>query len=119
MALPFRLDATLYRGATFDLSFDWVGVDLTDCTAAMQIRDQSGAELLALATGGDGITITVTTTDAIPTSHVAVVATPTQTALVGGAVTDLGEYDLLVTYPSTRVDPVLRGAVTLVTAVTR
>lgn len=66
MTTPAKLKFTIYQGATFRKRLWWTGpkpsqtpIDLTGCTARMQVRDraESPVVLLSLSTENGGITI--------------------------------------------------------------
>lgn len=63
MPAPFKLKPVIYQGATFDDVLTWksagVPVDLTGCTARMQVREQidSPSVLLSLTTENGGIVL--------------------------------------------------------------
>jgi hypothetical protein len=59
---PGRYNITAYQGATYDLSLTWsiggTAVDLTNYTAAMQVRDSYDSDTAVLfLTNGSGITL--------------------------------------------------------------
>ena len=85
MNTPERVDLALYRGATFDTTVTWLDsdgdpVDLTGYTATFRAgRTRYGSttvQVLALATGGDGITLGGVA------GTIAVTATAAQTRLI-------------------------------------
>ena len=66
MSKPAKLKLTIYQGATFRKRLTWTGpaptrtpIDLTGCTARMQVRPEieSAAVLLSLTTENGGITL--------------------------------------------------------------
>jgi hypothetical protein len=58
---PGRYNITAYQGATYDLSLSWsiggTAVNLTNYTAAMQVRDSYDSDPVLSLTNGSGITL--------------------------------------------------------------
>ncbi len=61
MITPGRYNITAYQGATYDLSLSWsiggTAVNLTNYTAAMQVRDSYDSDPVLSLTNGSGITL--------------------------------------------------------------
>lgn len=64
MTTPAKIKLTIYQGATFRKRLTWKAlsgtpIDLTGCTARMQVRSEveSDAVLLSLTTENSGITL--------------------------------------------------------------
>lgn len=108
-----HVDLEIYQGATFVLKLQWLDeddnpVDLTGASVSMQIRESVDASTklytvsqfsITEAEGKVEITIPDTDTEQFDWEY--------------------GVYDLLVTRPSGRVDPITRGAVGVKKAITR
>lgn len=107
-------DLTLIRGTTFDFELDWqsendqgamVPVDITGCSATLQIRSQASNDLLVECTSVAGdITITDATLGQLQV-HIA----PEKTS--GQNVDDWGDarWELRITFPSGDVYSLVRG----------
>lgn len=118
MAAPFEVNLTIYQGATFRQSVTWKSgtpaapVDLTGCTARMQIREKvDSATVLATFTTEDG---GITLGAALGT--VEVFASDETTA---GYTFTRGVYDLEVEFVSGEVRRLMAGKVTVSPEVTR
>ena len=115
---PMTYNITIYQGATFRLPLTWssgtpaAAVDLTGCTARMQIRSTitSPTALLELTTVSGGIVLGGTA------GTVEVVIEDTDTA---GQAWRSGVYDLEIIFASGDVRRLLEGTATLVPEVTR
>ena len=112
-----QLDITLEQGATFRKRLTWTdktgaAIDLTGCTAHMQIRLQphEAVALADLTTSNGGITITGSA------GVVDLLLTATQTASLKF---DVAQYDLVVFMTDGSVVRLVEGAVTLSRGVTR
>lgn len=76
MITPGHLDLTVQRWTPFVYQIDFEGLDFTGATMAMQARlyrDAPGAPLISLvnaAANAEGLSVTVTNVDGVPTSHV-------------------------------------------------
>ena len=105
-----RLDLVIQPGATliFTIS-DRSGVDLTGSTVAMSIRsrDRYPVELLSLSVGS-GISLGGTSG----------VITVTISAAQSAAISEIGLYDLLITYTDGTVDKLRTGTVNVKRPVT-
>lgn len=118
MTAPITYDLTLYQGATYRETFTWqagdpaAAVNLTGCTARMQVRQtvNSPAKLLDLTTENGGITL------GGAAGTIQVVVAPSATA---GVTWRTGVYDLEIVLAGGDVRRLLAGAVTLSPEVTR
>jgi hypothetical protein len=67
---PVELDLEVYKGTSWDMTLVWSvdsePFDLTGCTAVMQVRSESGADLVLEASDANG-RITLGTTDGLIT----------------------------------------------------
>lgn len=113
-----RLNLTLYRGQTLDLTLTWwternvTPRDLTGYGFAFQVRSApGGATLLDLATGGSGITLV----DA-PNGIFRIVASAAATAAI--AFTGNARFDLRATDPGGLVSYPWDGLITIKDPVT-
>ncbi|WP_292223940.1 hypothetical protein [Brevundimonas sp.] len=76
MITPGHLDLVVQRWTPFVYQIDFEGLDFTGATMAMQARlyrDAPGAPLISLvnaAANAEGLSVTVTNLDGVPTSHV-------------------------------------------------
>ncbi len=111
--VPDVIDFDIWRGATFNVEVtlytDGAGTepwDLTGYTALMEIRDQPGDEdpIFVLSTDDDTITLD---SEGVITLNIEANDTATLTW-------KRGVYDLLITSPSGKTDPVLWGKVKVV-----
>lgn len=118
---PIRRNLTIYQGATFDDSAVWKAgetkasvqpVDLTGCTARMQIREKidSPTPLLELTTENGRIVLGGVT------GEIAFSLDPVLTAALTWR---SGVYDLEIVYPDGAVRRLFSGAVTVSREVTR
>lgn len=118
MTGPLRYDITIYQGATFRLPLTWKSgdpatpVNLTGCTARMQIRSivTAPTPLLTLTTENGGIALggaagTVTVT--------------VDAAATAGQAWKTGVYDLEIVFGSGEVRRLLEGAAQVLPEVTR
>lgn len=118
MTAPFAYDIALHQGSTHRETFTWqtgappAPVDLTGCTARMQVRAtvNSPAKLLELTTENGGITLGGTA------GTIAIVVAASATA---GQAWREGVYDLEIVFGGGDVRRLLSGAVTLSPEVTR
>jgi hypothetical protein len=114
MINPATYNITAYQGATYDLNLTWAiggtAVNLTNYTAAMQVREnaQATATILSL-TNGSGITLGGTA------GTIAVNVTATT---MGAAVAGFYVYDLELSSGS-QVTRLLQGGFTIQAEVTR
>lgn len=73
---PGRLDLRAHRWTPFFYDIDFAGYDFSAATFALQVRsyrDQSGTALISLvnaSAGSQGLSVTVVTTEGVPTSTV-------------------------------------------------
>ena len=106
----------LNQGATWLLSFEWLDdaglpIDLTGCTARMQLRATPATPvLLELSTTNGRVALLGTT---------GVIELLVDAQVTVGLSCEFGVYDLRVTFPGGRVDVVLAGRFTLIPAVTK
>lgn len=118
MNAPLKYDITIYQGSTFRLPLTWktgdpaTPVDLTGCTARMQIRADVKAPkaLITLTTENGGITL------GGAAGTVEIIVTPTQSKdveLSGGV------YDLEIVFAPDIVRRLLEGSVEVLPEVTR
>lgn len=104
------------QGATYALSFEWLDddglpIDLTGCTARMQLRATPATPvLLDLSTENTRLSLLGST---------GIVELLVDAPTTAGLSCGVGVYDLRVTFPSGRVDVALAGRFVLVLAVTR
>jgi hypothetical protein len=115
---PLKLKLTIYQGATFRKEITWkagdpaLPVDLTDCTARMQVRQKvdSTDVLLALTTENSRITLGGTA------GTIVLEVDATDTAAITWRT---GVYDLEVEFTTGDVRRLLTGTVTVDPEVTR
>jgi hypothetical protein len=117
MTVPAQnIDLTIYQGATFRQRFRWlaggVPVDLTGCTARMQVREDADAPdvLLELTTENDGITL------GDDEGTVDLFVSDEDTAAIDW---DGGAWDLEIAHPGGDVTRLLMGSVVVSKEVTR
>jgi hypothetical protein len=118
MTAPVEYNITLYQGSTYRETFTWetgdppTAVNLTGCTARMQVRASvnSPVKLLDLTTENGGITLGGSA------GTIQVLVAPSATA---GQPWRTGVYDLEVIFVGGDVRRLLAGAVELVPEVTR
>jgi hypothetical protein len=104
------------QGATWLLSFEWLDddgqpIDLTGCTARMQLRATPATQVLLELSTVNGCVALAGATGVIEL----LVDAPT----TAGLSCESGVYDLRVAFPGGRVDVVLAGRFTLALAVTK
>lgn len=117
-APPFRVPLTIFQGATFQKTLTWkVGkppqpVDLTGCSARMQVRPQvaSATVLLELTTDNGRILL------GGPAGTVQLQLTPAETAPLAFVA---AVYDLEIVHPGGQVRRLASGQVKLNPEVTR
>ena len=119
MTSPAKLKFTIYQGATFRKRLTWKGplpaqtpIDLTGCTARMQVRPEveSSTVLLSLTTVNGGIVLG----GALGTIDLYVSDEDT------GAITwDGGVWDLEIVHPGGEVTRLAQGSVSVSPEVTR
>lgn len=117
MTTPAKLKFTIYQGATFRKRLTWrapdgTPIDLSGCTARMQVRAEveSPTVLLSLTTENGGLTLggAAGTVDLYVSDEDA------------GAITwDAGVWDLEVVHPSGEVTRLAQGSVAVSPEVTR
>jgi hypothetical protein len=104
------------QGATWLLSFEWLDddgqpIDLTGCTARMQLRATPATPvLLELSTTNGRLSLAGVT---------GIIELLVDAPTTAGLSCESGVYDLRVTFPSGRVDVALAGRFTLALAVTK
>lgn len=119
MTKPAKLKFTIYQGATFRKRLTWSGptvphtpIDLTGCTARMQVRSEveSPAVLLSLTTENGGIALG----GALGTVDLYISDEDT------GAITwETGVWDLEIVHPGGEVTRLAQGSVGVSPEVTR
>lgn len=117
MTTPAKLKFTIYQGATFRKRLTWTApdgtpIDLSGCTARMQVRAEveSPAVLLSLTTENGGLTLG----GAAGTVELYVSDEDT------GAITwESGAWDLEIVHPSGEVTRLAQGSVAVSPEVTR
>lgn len=117
MTTPAKLKLTIIQGATFRKRLIWsdeskTPIDLTGCTARMQVRPEieSPTVLLPLTTENGGISLTPA--DGIIDLYISAEDT--------AAITwESGVYDLEIVHPSTEVTRLVQGSVSVSPEVTR
>ena len=114
-------DITIEQGATWTLSMIYRGpnntdgspgtaIDVTGCTAALQVRASAGGTVLLSCDETDGITVGNTN------GHIDIVATEVKTMALTGK---KGKYDLYITFPGgAPTRKLLVGNVTIVPTIT-
>ena len=115
---PLTYNITLYQGATFRLPLTWkagdpaTAVNLTGCTARMQVRADMKAPkaLITLTTENGGIVLG----GAAGTIQIIVTAADTTPLQLQG-----GVYDLEIIFPGGDVRRLLQGSVDILPEVTR
>ena len=118
MTKPAKLKLTIYQGATFRKRLAWLNpdrtpIDLTGCTARMQVREdyESPLPLLELTTENGGITIDPVNTGVL---HLYISDVGTAACLWGG-----GVYDVEIVHPGGDVTRLVQGSVSVSPEVTR
>lgn len=117
MTTPAKLKFTIYQGATFRKRLTWTApggtpIDLTGCTARMQVRSdvESPTALLSLTTENDGIVLG----GALGTIELYVSDEDT------AAITwDGGVWDLEIVHPGGEVTRLAQGSISVSPEVTR
>lgn len=122
MSAPFKVPLKIFQGATFTKSLTWkaapdedsarVPVDLTGCTARMQVRTKVGASipLLSLTTENGGISLGGTA------GTIGLLIDADDTAELSWT---SGVYDLEIVHPGGQVRRLMYGSVTVSPEVTR
>lgn len=122
MSAPFKVKLAIYQGATFTHTQTWktapdedsakTPVDLTGCTARMQVRAKIGAStpLLTLTTENGGISLGGTA------GTINLLIDAEDTAALSWT---SGVYDLEIVHPGGQVRRLMYGAVTVSPEVTR
>ena len=118
MTKPAKLKLTIYQGATFRKRLTWrtpskAPIDLTGCTARMQVREdyESPLPLLEMTTENGGITIDPVEMGVL---HLYISDADTAACLWGG-----GVYDVEVVHPGGDVTRLVQGSVSVSPEVTR
>ena len=117
MTTPAKLKLTIYQGATFRKRLVWKApngtpIDLTGCTARMQVRSEveSVTPLLELNTAGGGIAL------GGAGGTIDLYVSDENTALVTW---ESGVWDLEITHPSGEVTRLAQGSISVSPEVTR
>ena len=121
MSIPANIDMTIYQGQTLGKKFKWrigksaddsVPVDLTGCTARLQVRERvaSDTALLELTTENGGLILGGA--NGTITLHMSAAET-------AGIEWRRGVYDLEIAFPDGTVIRRLQGRVTVSPEVTR
>ena len=122
MSAPFKAPLKIYQGATFTKSLTWktapdeesakTPVDLTGCTARMQVRAKVGASevLLSLTTENGGIALGGTA------GTIELLIDADDTAAIAWT---SGVYDLEIVFPGGQVRRLMYGSFTVSLEVTR
>lgn len=117
MTTPAKLKFTIYQGATFRKRLTWTApsgtpIDLTGCTARMQVREEveSSTVLLSLTTENDGIALG----DALGT--IDLYASDEDTSAFTW---DAGVWDLEIVHPGGEVTRLAQGSISVSPEVTR
>ena len=117
MTKPAKLKLTIYQGATFRKRLTWrtpskAPIDLTGCTARMQVRAEieSSTVLLELTTENSGIAIDG------PQGALTLHAPPAATAAIAW---QGGVWDLEVAHPNGDVTRLAQGSISVIPEVTR
>lgn len=118
MTKPAKLKLTIYQGATFRKRLTWkagtpaVPVDLTGCTARMQVREEvdSASALLTLTTENDRITLGGTA------GTIELYVSDEDTADITW---EGGVWDLEIVHPGGEVTRLAQGSVSVSPEVTR
>ncbi len=117
MSTPAKLKLTIYQGATFKRRLRWMDaarqpIDLTGCTARMQVRAEieSPAVLLELTTENGRIALG----GAAGTIDLTIAATDT-----AALAWDAGAWDLEIVHPGGAVTRLAQGSVVVSPEVTR
>ena len=117
MTSPAKLKFTIYQGATFRKRLTWKGpsgapIDLTGCTARMQVRSEveSSTVLLSLTTENGGITL-----GGVAGTIELFVSDDASTLFTWTA----GVWDLEIEFPGGEVTRLAQGSVSVSPEVTR
>ena len=117
MRKPAKLKLTIIQGATFRKPLDWLNpdrtpIDLTGCTARMQVRAEieSADVLLELTTENGGIAIDG------PAGRLTLHIAPVATAAIAW---QSGVWDLEVEHPNGDVTRLAQGSINVLPEVTR
>lgn len=117
MTTPAKLKFTIYQGATFRKRLTWTApssspIDLTGCTARMQVREEveSTTVLLSLTTENDGIAL------GGAAGTIDLYVSDEDTAAITW---DAGVWDLEVVHPGGEVTRLAQGSVSVSPEVTR
>ena len=118
MITPAKLKLKIIQGATFRKALVWLApdkktpIDLTGCTARMQVRSEieSPTVLLELTTENGGIVIDG------PAGKLTLRISPTATAAITW---ESGVWDLEVVHPSGDVTRLVQGSISVSREVTR
>jgi hypothetical protein len=119
MTKPAKLKFTIYQGATFRKRLVWTGpkpaqlpIDLTGCTARMQVRAETESPdvLLELTTENTGITI-----DGAAGAIGLYISAEDTSAITWGS----GVWDIEIIHPNGEVTRLAQGSVSVSPEVTR
>jgi hypothetical protein len=118
MSAPFKLPLTIYQGATFRKIVTWkageppVGVNLTDCSARMQVREklESAEVLLSFTTENGRISLGGSN---------GAVTLQLDSLTTAGLEWRAGVYDLEIEFSNGDVRRLLQGTVKVLPEVTR
>lgn len=119
MTKPAKLKLTIYQGATFRKRLTWTGpaptrtpIDMTGCTARMQVRSEveSAVVLLSLTTENGGITL------GGATGTIDLLSADDETAAITW---DGGVWDLEIVHPGGDVTRLAQGSISVSPEVTR
>lgn len=117
MATPIPLDdlpvvhaETVRRRRTWRLFVEWEGIDLSGCTAALELRAATSDR--ALLVPAPAVTISVDTSGDDPVSTLDATVTPADTGDIPATITR-GTYELVVTYPGGAKYTFVEGALTI------
>lgn len=117
MTTPAKLKFTIYQGATFRKRLTWKApsgtpIDLTGCTARMQVRSEveSAVVLLNLTTENGGIALGGVS------GEVDLYVSPADTSAINW---DGGVFDLEIIHPGGEVTRLAQGSISVSPEVTR
>lgn len=117
MTRPAKLKFTIYQGATFRKRLTWKGpsgtpIDLTGCTARMQVRAEVGSPtvLLELTTENGGIVLG---------GALGTIDLYTSDEDTGAITWDGGVWDLEIVHPGGEVTRLAQGSISVSPEVTR
>lgn len=108
--IPAKVNFTIYQNTTFKRRLRFDTLDLTGCSAKMQLRDSIGGVLFETLNNDDGEAVV---TGGTP-SYIDLSLAPVVTA-------DLDEnavYDLILTFPNGEVFRIIEGKITMSLGVT-